>query len=127
MLVQDVIARAARVTPQVNVLDVEYRITAKAATSNLDRTSIVAYSFEGRRTSTGPTWSSVTATGSHTATWTGADEPPPEEPPLDRWLDETGLIHAEARRGCRGDSSFHRQEPHVLLPGRQGPEPGLPL
>ncbi|MCY2995271.1 MAG: PmoA family protein [Planctomycetota bacterium] len=92
VLVQDVIARVARVSPQVNVLDVEYGITAVGGDVELGQNFYSCLQLRGAADFNRPDLVFSYADGQPHRDVDRRQESPPEEPPLDRWLDETGLI-----------------------------------
>ncbi|MGA2618112.1 MAG: DUF6807 family protein [Thermoguttaceae bacterium] len=95
VLEQDVIARAARVSPRVNVLDVEYRITALGGDVVLGPNFYSCLQLRGAAAFNRPDLVFSYDDGKPHRDVDHRFDPPPEEPPLSRWIDETGLVEAK--------------------------------
>ena len=92
VLEQDVIARSARVSQQVNVLDIEYRITALGGDVVLGPNFYSCLQLRGAAAFNRPELVFSYADGKPHRDVNLRDNPPREEPPLSEWIDETGLV-----------------------------------
>jgi len=92
VLVQDVIARAARVSDRVHVLDVEYLITPKDGDIELGENFYSCLQLRGAAEFNRPDLVFSYADGKPHRDVDKRKVAPPEEPPFDRWIDETGMI-----------------------------------
>ena len=95
VLEQDVIARSARVSERVNVLDVEYRVTALHGDVVLGPNFYSCLQFRGAAAFNRPDLVFSYADGKPHRDVDHRNDPPREEPPLSPWFDETGLIHGQ--------------------------------
>jgi hypothetical protein len=95
VLEQDVIARSARVSDRVNVLDVEYRITALEGDVVLGPNFYSCLQLRGAAAFDRPDLVFSYDDGKPHRDVDHRNDPPPEEPPVSRWIDETGLVHAK--------------------------------
>ena len=94
VLVQDVIACAARVSDRVNVLDVEYRITATDGDVELAQNFYSCLQLRGAADFDRSDLVFSYADGRSHRDVDHRHDAPPEEPPFERWIDETGLVKA---------------------------------
>jgi hypothetical protein len=95
VLRQDVIARSARVSDRVNVLDVEYRITPLDGDVVLGPNFYSCLQLRGAAAFNRPDLVFSYDDGKPHRDVDHRNDPPPEEPPLSRWIDETGLAHGK--------------------------------
>ena len=95
VLEQDVIARSARVSQRVNVLDIEYRITALDGDVVLGPNFYSCLQLRGAAAFQRPELVFSYADGKPHRDVNLRDDPPREEPPLSEWIDETGLVHGK--------------------------------
>jgi hypothetical protein len=93
VVVQDVIARAARVSDRVHVLDVEYRITPKNGDVVLGENFYSCLQLRGAANFNRPDLVFSYSDGIPHRDVDKRKEQPPEDPPFERWLDETGLLN----------------------------------
>jgi hypothetical protein len=92
VLVQDVIARAARLSERVNALDVEYRLTAKDGDVVLGPNFYSCLQLRGAAKFNRPEMTFNYTDGKQHRDVNLRDDPPREEPPFESWIDETGLV-----------------------------------
>ena len=95
VLRQDVIARSARVSGRVNVLDVEYRITPLHGDVVLGPNFYSCLQLRGAAVFNRPDLVFSYDDGKPHRDVDHRNDPPHEEPPLARWIDETGLVQAQ--------------------------------
>jgi hypothetical protein len=96
VLQQDVIARSARVSDRVNVLDVEYRITPLEGDVVLGPNFYSCLQLRGAAAFNRPDLVFSYDDGKPHRDVDHRNDPPKEEPPASsRWIDETGLVHGK--------------------------------
>jgi hypothetical protein len=96
VLQQDVIARSARVSDRVNVLDVEYRITPLNGDIVLGPNFYSCLQLRGAAAFNRPDLVFSYDDGKPHRDVDRRNEPPKEEPPVNsRWIDETGLVQGK--------------------------------
>jgi hypothetical protein len=96
VLQQVVVARSARVSDRVNVLDVEYRITPLDGDIVLGPNFYSCLQLRGAAAFNRPELVFSYDDGKPHRDVDRRNEPPREEPPLDsRWIDETGLVQGK--------------------------------
>jgi hypothetical protein len=96
VLRQDVIARSARLSDRVNVLDVEYRITPLGGDIVLGPNFYSCLQLRGAAAFNRPELVFSYDDGKPHRDVDRRNEPPREEPPVtSRWIDETGLVQGK--------------------------------
>ncbi len=95
VLRQDVIACSARVSDRVNVLDVEYHIMPLGGDIVLGPNFYSCLQLRGAAAFNRPDLVFSYDDGKPHRDVDHRNDPPPEEPPVSRWIDETGLVDAK--------------------------------